>query len=100
MAFRRKEKVQGFNRFKQNSVEIVVRNLNTIKDDLLLEELIQYNDKGNFDRVSSFLLLMLWLEQDKEMVVKEEEEIVKKTSSDFYKELYNNQLKNTNLLKF
>jgi hypothetical protein len=80
--------------------EIVVRNLNTIKDDLLLEELIQYNDKGNFDRVSAFLLLMLWLEQDKEMVIKESEDIVKKTSNDFYKDLYNNQLKNTNLLKY
>jgi hypothetical protein len=81
-------------------IEIVVRNLNTIKDDLLLEELIQYNDKGNFDRVSAFLLLMLWLEQDKEMVIKESEDIVKKTSNDFYKDLYNNQLKNTNLLKY
>lgn len=80
--------------------EIVVRNLNTVKDDLLLEELIQYNDKGNFDRVSAFLLLMLWLEQDKEMVISESEEIVKKTSNDFYKDLYNNQLKNTNLLKY
>jgi hypothetical protein len=80
--------------------EIAVRNLNTIKDDLLLEELIQYNDKGNFDRVSAFLLLMLWIEQDKEMVVRESEEIVKKTSNDFYKDLYNNQLKNTNLLKY
>lgn len=80
--------------------EIVVRNLNTLKDDLLLEELIQFNDKGNFDRVSAFLLLMLWIEQDKEMVINESEEIVKKTSNDFYKELYNNQLKNTNLLKY
>ena len=80
--------------------EIVVRNLNTLKDDLLLEELIQFNDKGNFDRVSAFLLLMLWLEQDKEMIISESEEIVKKTSNDFYKDLYNNQLKNTNLLKY
>lgn len=80
--------------------EIVMRNLNTVKDDLLLEELIQYNDKGNFDRVSAFLLLMLWLEQDKEMIISESEEIVKKTSNDFYKDLYNNQLKNTNLLKY
>jgi hypothetical protein len=43
---------------------------------------------------------MLWLEQDKEMVIKESEDIVKKTSNDFYKDLYNNQLKNTNLLKY
>lgn len=80
--------------------EIVVRNLHTIKDDLLLEELIQYNDKGNFDRVSAFLLLMLWLEQDKELVIKETEKIVQRTSENFYQDLYKNQLKNTNLLKY
>jgi hypothetical protein len=80
--------------------EVVVRNLHTLKDDLLIEELIQYNDKGNFDRVSAFLLLMLWLEQDREMIVKETEEIVQTTSKDFYTDLYRNQLKNTNLLKY
>jgi hypothetical protein len=80
--------------------EIIVRNLDTIKDDLLLEELIQYNDKGNFDRVSAFLLLMLWIEQDKELVIKETENIVKKTSLDFYQELHNNRLKNKLLINY
>ena len=80
--------------------EIIVRNLNTIKDDLLLEELIQYNSKGNFDRVSAFLLLMIWLEQDKEMVIKETEEVVKMTSLDFYQDLHNNRLKNKVLINY
>jgi len=80
--------------------EIIVRNLDTIKDDLLLEELIQYNSKGNFDRVSAFLLLMLWIEQDKELVIKETENIVKKSSLDFYQELHNNRLKNKLLINY
>jgi hypothetical protein len=80
--------------------EITVRNLNTLKDDLLIEELIQYNSKGNFDRVSALLLLMLWLEQDKELVIKESEDIVKKTSLDFYKDLHNNRLKNKVLINY
>ena len=80
--------------------EVIVRNLDTIKDDLLLEELIQYNSKGNFDRVSAFLLLMLWIEQDKELVIKETENIVKKSSFDFYQELHNNRLKNKLLINY
>jgi hypothetical protein len=80
--------------------EVVERNLNTIKDDLLLEELIQYNDKGNFDRVSAFLLLMLWIEQDKELVVKESEEIAQRTATNFYSDLHNNRLKSTSLTRF
>jgi hypothetical protein len=88
------ELIDGTNR------EIIVRNLDTIKDDLLLEELIQYNDKGNFDRVSAFLLLMLWIEQDKELVIKETENIVKKSSLDFYQELHNNRLKNKLLINY
>jgi hypothetical protein len=80
--------------------EIIERNLNTIKDDLLLEELIQYNDKGNFDRVSAFLLLMLWIEQDKEVVIKESEEVSQRTAKHFYSDLYNNRLKNKSLISF
>lgn len=82
------------------SREVVDRNLNTIKDDLLLEELIQYNDKGNFDRVSAFLLLMLWIEQDKEVVIKETEQISQRTATNFYSDLYNNRLKSKSLISF
>lgn len=80
--------------------EVIERNLNTIKDDLLLEELIQYNDKSNFDRVSAFLLLMLWIEQDKEVVVQESEEIAQRTAKSFYSDLYNNRMKNKSLISF
>jgi hypothetical protein len=80
--------------------EIIERNLNTIKDDLLIEELIQYNDKGNFDRVSAFLLLMLWIEQDKEVVIQEAEEISQRTAKSFYSDLYNNRMKNKSLISF
>lgn len=37
-------------------------NLHTILSEPFLEELIAYNDKGNFDRVSSFKILMLYKE--------------------------------------
>lgn len=82
------------------SREVIVRNLHTIKDNLLLEELIQYNDKGNFDRVSAFLLLMLWIEQDKEVVIKEAEEVSQLTAKDFYSNLYSNRLKNNALVRY
>jgi hypothetical protein len=43
---------------------------------------------------------MLWIEQDKELVIKETENIVKKTSLDFYQELHNNRLKNKLLINY
>lgn len=39
-------------------------NLDTICSPGLLEELIQYNRKGNFDRVMSFMMVMFQLEED------------------------------------
>ena len=80
--------------------EVIIRNLHTIKDDLLLEELIQYNDKGNFDRVSALILLVLWLEQDKEVVIKKDEEVAKTTTKDFYKDLRMNELKSKTLITY
>lgn len=44
----------------------VILNLNLIYDPALLEELIQYNRKGNFDRVMSFMMLMFQIEEDGE----------------------------------
>tara|TARA_R110002096_G_scaffold99981_4_gene221457 strand:- start:2882 stop:4957 length:2076 start_codon:yes stop_codon:yes gene_type:complete len=41
-----------------------VLNLETIYDIGLLEELINYNRKGNFDRVMSFMMLMFQIEED------------------------------------
>lgn len=45
-------------------IEIIVPKLFTLKSRALIEELIGYNDLGNFDRVSSMLMLML-LREDK-----------------------------------
>lgn len=42
----------------------VIRNLDTISSIGLLEELIQYNRKGNFDRVMAFMMCMFQLQED------------------------------------
>jgi hypothetical protein len=41
-----------------------ILNLETIYDTGLLEELINYNRKGNFDRVMAFMMLMFQIEED------------------------------------
>ena len=43
----------------ENGNEIKVKNLYLVKNIALLKELVLYNDKGNFDRVRSFGLLMI-----------------------------------------
>lgn len=43
-----------------------ILNLHTICSPGLLEELIYYNRKGNFDRVMSFMILMMFLEEEEE----------------------------------
>ncbi len=50
---------------------IAVLNLNTINDPALLEELILYNRKGNFDRVMAFMMVMFQIEEDSEQVYSE-----------------------------
>lgn len=52
--------------------------LNTILSEPLLEELIMYNDKGNFDRVMSMCQLMIFKEQLYNYQVKEHKETEKK----------------------
>lgn len=44
----------------------VVLNLDTIEDPGLLEELIQFNKKGNFDRVMAFMMIMFQIEEEGE----------------------------------
>lgn len=44
-----------------------ILNLHTIYDPGLLEELILYNRKGNFDRVMSFMMVMFQIEEDVEV---------------------------------
>ena len=43
-----------------------ILNLETIYSVALLEELIGYNRKGNFDRVMAFMMVMFQLEEDAE----------------------------------
>lgn len=43
-----------------------ILNLDTINDPALLEELISYNRKGNFDRVMSFMMVMFQLAEEEE----------------------------------
>jgi hypothetical protein len=47
----------------------VQRNVDCVYDRGLLEELLNYNRTGNFDRISSLFLLMIWLEETKEIPV-------------------------------
>lgn len=51
------------------------KNLTKILSEPLLEELIQYNHKGNFDRVISFGLVMVFLKQLHNLHVKTAEEV-------------------------
>jgi hypothetical protein len=44
----------------------VILNLETIYDPGLLEELILYNRKGNFDRVMSFMMVMFQIQEEEE----------------------------------
>lgn len=44
----------------------IILNLNTINSPGLLEELIFYNRKGNFDRVMALMILMMFIEEDEE----------------------------------
>ena len=48
-----------------------VKNLTKIMSEPLLEELIYYNDKGNFDRVISFMLVMIFRQELHKVHVKD-----------------------------
>lgn len=50
------------------------KNLSRILSEPLLEELIQYNDKGNFDRVRALQCLMIYRQQLYNMTVKKKEQ--------------------------
>ena len=53
------------------------KNLTKIYSEPLLEELISYSDKGNFDRVSALFILMIYREELHQLHVKKKEEIEK-----------------------
>jgi hypothetical protein len=48
-----------------------VLNLDLISDPGLLEELILFNKKGNFDRIMAFMMIMFQLEEEGEKVFSE-----------------------------
>ena len=50
-------------RFQDDEVEVSVPRLFTLRNRALIEELISYNEVGNFDRVSSMMMLMLLREE-------------------------------------
>jgi len=56
------------------------KNLTRILSEPLLEELIQYNDKGNFDRVMALMILMLYRLQLHNLHVKEKNKEIKKNN--------------------
>jgi hypothetical protein len=62
----------------------IKRNLDYIYSPRLLKELINYTRDGNFDHVSSFKILMLWLAEELESPVEESvAEIVKEEIDEF-----------------
>lgn len=66
------------------------KNLTRILSEPLLEELIQYNDKGNFDRVRAFQCLMIYREQLHNLQVKKKTE-EEKTNRLFSKPLFSTE---------
>ena len=56
------------------------KNLTRILSEPLLEELIQYNDKGNFDRVRALQCLMIYRLQLNNMAVKQRNKEIKQNS--------------------
>lgn len=66
-----------------------ILNLHTINSPGLLEELIFYNRKGNFDRVMSFMILMMYLEdEDEEKLYEPISEMEASEITDFMDGLY------------
>lgn len=57
------------------------KNLHEILSEPLLEELIGYNDIGNFDRVMALMQVMIYREQLYNVVVKEKKKVIE---NDYY----------------
>ena len=67
------------------------KNLNKILSPALLEELIFYNDKGNFDRVMSFMVTIMYREQLHKVIVRD-----KKRANKNAKQLFDVDIFDTN----
>lgn len=77
--------------FDENGSAIL--NLETIYDPALLEELILYNRKGNFDRVMAFMMVMFQLADEEESKVYGDD--TKNSNAKDLLELMNTQFKNS-----
>jgi hypothetical protein len=55
------------------------KNLTKIFSEPLLEELIAYNDKGNFDRVMAFMMIIIFIKEMHFVTVKKKKEFEKKS---------------------
>ncbi len=67
--------------FDENNSAVL--NLETIYDPALLDELILYNRKGNFDRVMAFMMVMFQCAEDEEEKVYEDKEENKELAEEF-----------------
>jgi hypothetical protein len=65
-----KEWLLGERDFDENGDAVL--NLDTLNDPGLIEELINYNRKGNFDRVMALMMVMMQLQEEEEGKVHEE----------------------------
>jgi len=74
------------------------KNLTRILSEPLIEELIQYNDKGNFDRVRALQCLMIFREQLHNLHVKKKEQEIRNKNL-FDKPLFSNSWSETSSLK-
>lgn len=73
-----------------------VLNLHTIEHIGLIEELMNYNDKGNFDRVSAMLMVMIIRESElKTIIERKEKRVSNLAEDDFFSRNWN---KNDNLV--
>jgi len=72
----------------------VVLNLDTIEDPGLIEELIQFNKKGNFDRVMAFMMIMFQIEEEGEKQYSDKTE--KNKAAKYLIDNYKSWFKNSN----
>lgn len=70
------------------------KNLTKIYSEALLEELISYNDKGNFDRVIAMFLIMIYREELHDLHVKKKES-TERTMKLFESPLFGERIFNT-----
>lgn len=75
----------------RNDEETVIYNASLLLPLRLIREFIAYNRKGNFDCVSAFHLLMLWLSEEQDVTFESESEMVKSVDEldNYFKQIKN-----------